>query len=232
MQTRELGMLEGKELLIRQGMNQGEISIRETSGRHTTYSAATNLAARIMGHAELMKPAVSEGMAKELHRHFFLRRRELGQTVREEIERIKEEARTLEKEYSGLAANVPPEEKKGVLLELYARTYMVKLLSDLLDESFGSGHREKNREWVDLNDSVESRLRSKDLLGEHAAQRAEDELGYRRREHVEPDHESVGDAEKAPCRLRRLEEERQGLEQQERCRPGWSAPRSRYPRSS
>ncbi len=190
MQTRELGMLEGKELLIRQGMNQGEISIRETSGRHTTYSAATNLAARIMGHAELMKPAVSEGMAKELHRHFFLRRRELGQTVREEIERIKEEARTLEKEYSGLAANVPPEEKKGVLLELYARTYMVKLLSDLLDESFGSGHREKNREWVDLNDSVESRLRSKDLLGEHALTKAEvDQLKVKYRDETNKNSE-------------------------------------------
>ncbi|MEM4272235.1 MAG: hypothetical protein QXH30_01480 [Candidatus Bilamarchaeaceae archaeon] len=183
MQTRELGMLEGKELQIRQGMNYGEISIRETSGRHTTYSAATNLAARIMGHAELMKPAVSEGMARELHRHFRLRRRELGQTVREEIERIKGEARALEGRYGTLGAHASGEEKRGVLLELYARTYLVKLLSDLLDESFGGGHREKNREWVDLNDAVEGRLRSKEILGEFALTKGEvDRLKVRYRD--------------------------------------------------
>lgn len=173
MQTRELGMLEGKELLIRQGMNFGEISIRETSGRHTTYSAATNLAARIMGHAELMKPAVSEGMARELHKHFYLRRRELGQTVREEIERIKDEAKNLEDTFSRLPADVPLEEKKGILLETFARSYMIKLLSDLLDESFGGGHREKNKKWVEFNNVVETRLMSEKVLGEHALTKEE-----------------------------------------------------------
>lgn len=167
-ETCELGMLEGKELRIRMGANHGEVSIRETSGRHTTFSGSTNLAARLMSHGESKKLVISQEMAKAVYRHFRLTRRVLGQTVVEEIEKFKKEAGKMKGEYDSLPGSAPPEKRKELLLRLFSETYKIQLLSDRLDEVFGSQKRKENVEWISMNDEVEDLLKNRELLGDHA----------------------------------------------------------------
>lgn len=167
-ETNELGMLEGKELRIRMGANNGEVSIRETSGRHTTFSGSTNLAARLMSHGESKKLVVSQEMAKAIYRHFRLTRRVLGQTVMEEIERFKATAKSIKKKYDSLPEGAAEEEKKELLLRLFGETYKIQLLSDRLDEVFGSSKRKENELWITMNDDVEDLLKGRELLGGHA----------------------------------------------------------------
>lgn len=182
-ETCELGMLEGKELRIRMGANHGEVSIRETSGRHTTFSGSTNLAARLMSHGESKKLVISQEMAKAVYRHFRLTRRVLGQTVVEEIEGFKKNANRMKKEYDSLPGDVAWEERKNLLLKLFSETYKIQLLSDRLDEVFGSQKRKENVKWISMNDEVEDLLKNEGLLGEHALGR--EDIDVMKREHRE-----------------------------------------------
>ncbi|MBD3398492.1 hypothetical protein GF412_04675 [Candidatus Micrarchaeota archaeon] len=181
--TRELGMLEGKELRIRMGANHGEVSIRETSGRHTTFSGSTNLAARLMGHGESKKLVISQEMAKSVYRHFRLTRRVLGQTVMEEIEKFKKNAGMMREEYDSLPEDVSQKERKALLLSLFSETYKIQLLSDRLDEVFGSCKRKENVKWISMNDEVEDILKDGEVLGEHVLGR--NDIDVMKREHRE-----------------------------------------------